>query len=81
MRCSICDWSKDSPSEYLEGLHIPKYSYNVLRKDRKTGNWLCTACLDDVDDTYRDMIYRSKEELEFGGNVDSIFSQTDMDKD
>ncbi len=63
MRCKFCDFSKDTPSGYYEGLHSSENVYTVIKRDRITGDYVCSECADVIEKTYEDTLYRSKEDL------------------
>lgn len=69
MRCSICDYSRDSPSEYFGGLHLLHSRYNKVRVDAKTGDFICSLCDYEVRDTNKDFQY---EDDAVGRNTQTV---------
>lgn len=79
MRCSVCDFSPDTPSSYYEGLQTSKYRYTRVRRDKDTGDYLCDPCANSISDTYADTVYRSQEEIDWVKNSEADFDLFDKE--
>ena len=52
MHCYICDFSNTAPSDYYLVLHHTNPSGNTVLRDRKTGKYVCSDCMDRASQIY-----------------------------
>lgn len=79
MRCEICDFNPDCPSEYYEGLQIEKSRYTRVKKDIRTRRMVCDVCRNSIADTYADTIFRSQEDLGWGEHIERDMFHLDIE--
>lgn len=70
MRCSICDFCPDAPSAYYLGVFHDRIANKQLKLDRRTGDFICSVCYDEVGDNLRET---EPEDVDFNAPALSVW--------